>query len=72
MRQVVKTEKFITSVQSRNDTGSQEIVDARNISRSFLLFCCFLILGISPMLTAVRIPIQEMGNLVHKCLKLEN
>jgi hypothetical protein len=33
-------ENFIISFQSRNDTGSQETTDARNIRESFLLFCC--------------------------------
>lgn len=33
-------ENFIISFQSRNDMGSQETTDARNIRESFLLFCC--------------------------------
>ena len=33
-------ENLIISFQSRNDTGSQEAADAKNIRESFLLFCC--------------------------------
>ena len=33
-------ENLIISFQSRNDTGSQETEDNRNIRESFLLFCC--------------------------------
>ena len=33
-------ENLIIFFQSRNDTGSQEAADAKNIRESFLLFCC--------------------------------